>query len=100
MRSAWVLLRQSGPVTGTIRMKGAAIGIDFGTTNSSIACCVNAGPNVEVARFPFGAATTESYRSLLYLEHLRQQGRDKLASWTGPAGIERYLEKETAGRLI
>lgn len=81
-------------------MKGAAIGIDFGTTNSSIACCVNAGPNVEVARFPFGAATTESYRSLLYLEHLRQQGRDKLASWTGPAGIERYLEKETAGRLI
>lgn len=78
----------------------AAIGIDFGTTNSSIAYCVNRSPDVEVMRFPFVGGTTESYRSLLYLEHLREHGRDKLASWTGPAGIERYLEGETAGRLI
>src|SRR5579885_2008030 len=81
-------------------MQGAAIGIDFGTTNSSIACWMNSAREVEVVRFPFGGRTTESYRSLLYLEHVRQQGRDRLASWTGPAGIERYLERETAGRLI
>jgi hypothetical chaperone protein len=43
---------------------------------------------------------TESYRSLLYLEHVREHGRSKLSSWTGPAGIEQYLSREVAGRLI
>jgi hypothetical chaperone protein len=78
----------------------AAVGIDFGTTNSSIARGVDRSSAVELVRFPFLGGTTESYRSLLYLENIRQHGKNKLVSWTGPAGIEHYLSRETAGRLI
>jgi len=82
-------------------MTGASVGIDFGTTNSSIGRCSPLAPStVELVRFPFLGGTTESYRSLLYLEQIRQQGKNKLVSWTGPAGIEHYLARETAGRLI
>ena len=81
-------------------MKGCAIGIDFGTTNSSIARCVDAGFTVELARFPLFGEDTEAYRSLLYLEALRQNGKSGIVSWTGPFGIERYLSRENAGRLI
>ncbi|HTW63606.1 MAG TPA: Hsp70 family protein [Bryobacteraceae bacterium] len=81
-------------------MTGSAIGIDFGTTNSSIARCVDHSSTVELVRFPLFDETTESYRSLLYLENIRQEGKNRIASWTGPAGIEHYLSRETAGRLI
>jgi hypothetical chaperone protein len=81
-------------------MASCAVGIDFGTTNSSIARCTGDRSSVEVARFPFLGGTTESYRSLLYLENHRQAGKNKLVSWTGPAGIEHYLSRETTGRLI
>jgi len=81
-------------------MAGSAVGIDFGTTNSSIARCVDHSAKVEIVRFPLLGETTESYRSLLYLERLRQQGKNRLVSWTGPAGIEHYLSRETGGRLI
>jgi hypothetical chaperone protein len=76
-----------------------AVGIDFGTTNSSIARRVDSS-TVELARFPLLGATTDSYRSLLYLENVRQEGKNRLVSWTGPAAIEHYLSRETAGRLI
>jgi len=79
---------------------GRAVGIDFGTTNSSIACCVADSSTVQLVSFPFLGATTESYRSLLYMEKVREQGRNKLASWTGPSGIEHFLARDTAGRLI
>ncbi len=71
-----------------------AIGIDFGTTNSSIAFARESG-EVELATFP-----SDSYRSLLYLEQTKQAGRETLKSWSGPAGIEHYLEAENKGRLI
>ncbi len=79
-------------------MRGGAVGVDFGTTNSSIARCANGA--VEVVRFPAVGGETESYRSLLYLEQVRQQGKSRTASWTGPEGIEHYLTREAAGRLI
>jgi hypothetical chaperone protein len=78
----------------------SSVGIDFGTTNSSIGRCIDRSSSVELVRFPFLGGTTESYRSLLYLEQVRQQGKTKLVSWTGPAGIEHYLSRETPGRLI
>ena len=81
-------------------MPGCAVGIDFGTTNSSIARRASNSSSVEIAQFPLLGATTESYRSLLYLENLRHQGKNKVVSWTGPAGIEHYLSREAAGRLI
>jgi len=80
-------------------MRRSAVGIDFGTTNSSVARRVDSS-TVELARFPFLRGTTESYRSLLYLENVRQEGKNRLVSWTGPAGIEHYLSRESPGRLI
>jgi len=77
----------------------SSIGIDFGTTNSSIALARESG-GVQLANYPFAGELTDSYRSLLYLEQAREAGRDTLKSWTGPAGIERYLEAENKGRLI
>jgi hypothetical chaperone protein len=79
-------------------MTDAAIGIDFGTTNSSVA---RAGPDgVTLATFPFAGEITDAYRSLLYLEQLKQQNKTLIKSWTGPEGIEHYLDPEHKGRLI
>lgn len=77
----------------------AAIGIDFGTTNSSVALATG-GSNVELVPFAYGGGHTEAYRSLLYLEHVKERGRVSIKSWTGPTAIEQYLAAETKGRLI
>jgi hypothetical chaperone protein len=76
-----------------------SIGIDFGTTNSSIARASSDG-EVELVRFPTATASTESFRSILYLEQHKQAGRSQMKSFTGPAGIEHYLAAENKGRLI
>ena len=76
-----------------------AIGIDFGTTNSSVARVIG-GSEVELVRFPFTDGATEAYRSLLYLELHKERGRRAIKSWTGPTAIEHYLEAETKGRLV
>ena len=76
------------------------LGIDFGTTNSSVARVCGSG-EVELARFPSGEEMTDAYRSLLYLEQIAEGTRKTVKSWTGPEGIERYLEADEArGRLI
>lgn len=76
-----------------------ALGLDFGTTNSSVAIATQSG-DVELARFPFGTDVTESFRSLLYLQRLRENGRSVIKSWSGPAGIEEYLGADEKGRLV
>jgi hypothetical chaperone protein len=81
-------------------MNSITVGIDFGTTNSSIARCKVHSREVDLAKFRLFGDVTESYRSLLYLEQVRDRGKRKLASWTGPEGIEHYLSGENAGRLI
>jgi hypothetical chaperone protein len=63
------------------------VGLDFGTTNSSLACW--RAPELTLARFP-----SESFRSLLYFE------KQPFRAFAGPAAIERYLEAETKGRLV
>src|SRR6201991_782594 len=78
---------------------GPALGIDFGTTNSSIALAHGNG-SVQLVSFPTAAASTESFRSVLYLEQRREAGRSQIKSFTGPAGIEQYLQAEHKGRLI
>src|SRR5580698_1643820 len=80
------------------RIKGA-IGIDFGTTNSSIACA-DCSDEVQLAKFPYLGSLTDAYRSLLYLQQVKEGGVNTLKSWTGPEGIERYLSADTKGRLI
>ena len=81
-----------------------SIGIDFGTTNSSVARVCRSG-EIELARFPFDGGMTDAYRSLLYLEQIIDRGRKLIESWSGPEGIERYLlaeseSGENRGRLI
>jgi hypothetical chaperone protein len=56
---------------------------------------------VRLASFPTRGGETLSFRSVLYLEHLKKTGAaERTRSWTGPAAIEGYLEAETKGRLI
>ena len=78
-----------------------SIGIDFGTTNSSVAR-VGVSGEVEVLRFPSLSGLTEAYRSLLYLEQVVEDSTKvrTVQGWSGPAGIERYLAAENKGRLI
>jgi hypothetical chaperone protein len=76
-----------------------AIGIDFGTTNSSVALALPNG-HVELVSFPTAQSSTQSFRSVLYLEQLKQAGRKGIKSFTGPAGIEHYLAADPKGRLI
>jgi hypothetical chaperone protein len=73
--------------------------LDFGTTNSSIAVATGKG-EVHVARFVARGGATESFRSLLYLERLREAHRTTIKSWAGPEGIAQYLQAEDKGRLI
>jgi hypothetical chaperone protein len=75
-----------------------AIGIDFGTTNSSVARATKSG--VEVVQFSFSGGTTEAFRSLLYLEQVTEGTAKLVKGWSGPEGIERYLASEDRGRLI
>ncbi len=80
-------------------MKPVGIGLDFGTTNTSIALA-DANGVVQLARFAAADGFTEAFRSLLYLERQRAAGRTATRSWTGPQAIEKYLEAEDKGRLI
>lgn len=75
------------------------IGIDFGTTNSSLAAADVHG-NVTLVDFPWADVRTESFRSLLYLERWKEATRSTIKSWGGPFGIERYLQADDKGRLI
>ncbi|WP_158941531.1 Hsp70 family protein [Granulicella sp. S190] len=78
---------------------GPSLGIDFGTTNSSIALARGNGV-VDLVSFPTSNATTESFRSVLYLEQQKHASRTQIKGFTGPQAIEHYLYAEHRGRLI
>ena len=75
-----------------------AVGIDFGTTNSSVAFATG-NAQIQLASFPAGGAEIESFRSVLYFEQA-STGMKRAHSLTGPAAIERYLEADEKGRLV
>ena len=79
----------------------AAIGIDFGTTNSSIALVRDPSRrHVEMLQFDAVGGPVESYRSLLFLQQVKEGTRSRLHSATGPAAIEAYLHGDHSGRLV
>jgi hypothetical chaperone protein len=75
-------------------------GIDFGTTNSSVALVTGAS-QVELTSFTFAGTETLSSRSVLYFEQAHSAGGMKRTqTFSGPAAIERYLESDEKGRLV
>jgi hypothetical chaperone protein len=76
-----------------------AIGIDFGTTNSTVARATGQS-QVELVAFPTLMGETFSFRSVLYLLQVKQTGKARIHAWTGPSAIEHYLAAENKGRLI
>lgn len=77
----------------------AAVGLDFGTTNSAIAWA-RPGESPTLARFDAGMGATETFRSVLYFDR-GEDGEDPLSTRAGPFAIARYLEaEEKNGRLI
>jgi len=68
------------------------IGIDFGTTNSSVALARD-DYTAEPVRCRTVSGTTETYRSVLYFE-------PGVPGIGGPIAIERYLAADEKGRLI
>jgi hypothetical chaperone protein len=78
----------------------ASIGIDFGTTNSSVAL-MTPGADVQLASFSYLGAQIPSFRSVLYIEQMKSaNGAKRSHSLTGPAAIEHYLQADEKGRLI
>ena len=73
-------------------MRQKAIGIDFGTTNSSVAIARD-DHTTETVRFKTKTGTTETYRSVLYFE-------PESTGISGPVAIEEYIDADEKGRLI
>jgi hypothetical chaperone protein len=75
-------------------------GIDFGTTNSAVAM-LQPGGDVQLTRFSFRGEQIPVCRSVLYFEQWRTaNGQRRVHGYSGPDGIERYLDAEEKGRLI
>jgi hypothetical chaperone protein len=85
-----------------LEQQNEVVGIDFGTTNSSVAL-VRRG-QVEELYFTSGNENSRSSRSLLYLQREREKaGSSAIRSWTGAAAVKHYLEAnedEVQKRLI
>ena len=76
------------------------VGIDFGTTNSSIGLVRDR--YVELVRFEDGSLSS---RSMLYLQRRGTAAAAKVSVWTGAAAIAHYLETDqfddaVQGRLV
>jgi len=75
-------------------------GIDFGTTNCAVAM-LQPGMDIRLARFSFRGEAIPVCRSVLYFEQWKTaNGQRRVHGYSGPEGIERYLDAEEKGRLI
>ena len=75
------------------------IGLDFGTTNSAIAVAGN-DRQATLASFADAAATTTSFRSILYFPAKDRSSPQKIETQAGPEAINSYLDADTKGRLV
>jgi hypothetical chaperone protein len=76
----------------------AALGLDFGTTNSAVARAD--GHTARLATFTTAAGPTSTFPSILYFDRVKKDGSTRMASCAGPKAIEHYLQAEEKGRLI
>ncbi len=80
-----------------MRSPAPAVGLDFGTTNSSVAS-VAPGGAVTLARYQALAGETASFRSLLFFT---RDLNKHIHGYAGPSAIEHYLAAESHdGRLV
>ena len=85
---------------GADERRQAFFGIDFGTTNSAVAM-LRPGEEVRLARFAFRGEEISACRSVLYFEQWKTaSGQRRVHGYSGPEGIERYLDADEKGRLI
>lgn len=77
---------------------GTFIGLDFGTTNSALACANERG-EVSLAKFAYGGGETNTFRSVLFFDEQQRTAGRPLAI-AGPRAIDRRLEVEGRGRLL
>lgn len=87
-----------------MRAPATAVGIDFGTTNSSVAFITPGGPP-RLVEFPFFGKPTASSRSVLYAQQRVAPRREQPVYYSGPPAIEHYLasdsfDDELRGRFI
>lgn len=75
------------------------VGIDFGTTNSTVAVADQFG-YVTTARFHYEDIDAETFRSILFFVPPSKSPRRPMQSYAGPEAIHHYLHGESAGRLI
>jgi len=80
-------------------MKSNSIGIDFGTTNSSIALAKSLR-EVELARFSRMGELTDAYRSLLYLERVKEGAVNTVKSWRRTGRNRALSFRGSQGRLM
>ena len=75
------------------------VGIDFGTTNSSVA--VVGADGVRLASYRFRGEEIPSSRSVLYFEQtMTSSGMKRVHGYSGAEAIEGYLDANEKGRLI
>jgi hypothetical chaperone protein len=85
---------------GSGTQRQVSFGIDFGTTNSAVAMA-QPGKPLQLVRFSFRGEETSSCRSVLYFEQSKTiNGHRRVHGYSGPEGIERYLDADEKGRLI
>ena len=76
----------------------AAVGLDFGTTNSALG--VADGDKTVLARFPRKAGLSDTSRSILYFHPELRDAVGRLGVVGGGRAIDAYLEADGSGRLI
>jgi hypothetical chaperone protein len=75
------------------------LGIDFGTTNSVVACLEPDG-SVRTARYAIGQAELDVFRTVLCFWSEEARGRSILHHAAGPSAVGAYLEDPLDSRLI
>lgn len=98
----WRKIREHGRAAGRDRLEcqvRSAIGLDFGTTNSSIALAQRDGSSV-LAGFADGDRQTTTFRSVLYFSTESEIRNRRPTVVAGPQAIRSYLEAALSGRFI